>query len=297
MSENQEITKAPTHESRMVQFERQWQLAMPYIKQLVPQHITPERIFSVAVTARQRNPELLECTDVSILRGIIIGAQLGLDVSGVGGKAFLVPFNNRNTGKKEAQFQVGWRGLVELARRTGQIGAIYAREVYENEDFVYVDGLEQILRHVPRLDASDPGKIVGVYAVAVWTNGYRQPEVMNRYQIDMVRKSSKASASEYSPWNTHYAEMAKKTVIKRLCKKLPDSVELQRVLDLEDHAEIGEPQPIDIDLGEDAVVPQTRTEKLVEEVKKRRGRPPKVRTETGDSFDGEEMQEPPPEAS
>lgn len=277
MSDEPTTAVAPSYESRMVKFKESWERALPIIRQLLPSHITAERIFSVAVTARQRNPALLECSDISVLRGIIVGAQLGLDVSGVGGKAWLVPFYNKNTGEKEAQFQAGWRGLVELARRTGQIGAIIAREVYEGEDFEYQDGLVQILRHIPTMGTGDPGKIIGAYAVAIWTNGFRQAEVMNRWQIEQVRKSSKATY-EGNPWDTHYSEMAKKTVVKRLCKKLPDSVELARVLDFEDHSEIGEAQPIDIPLVEPPAEPPTRTAKVVEQLK-RRGRPPKAKAE------------------
>ena len=263
-----------TYESRMVKFKENWEKALPTIRQLLPAHVTPERIFSVAVTARQRNPGLLECTDVSILRGIIIGAQLGLDVSGVGGKAYLVPY------KGVAQFQVGWRGLVELAMRTGKIVAIYGREVYEGEEFAYEDGMVQRLQHVPSIGAGDPGKIVGAWAVAVFANGFRQIEVMNRWQIDQVRQSSKAQSG---PWYTHFGQMAIKTVVKRLCKKLPDSVEMQMALEMEDMAETGQPQPAFIELPEleanEPVEPKpTRTAAIVAEIKKRGpGRPPKQR--------------------
>lgn len=258
---------APTYESRMVKFKQQWDLALPTIKAILPQGVSAERLFSVAVTARQRNPGLLECSDVSILRGIIIGAQLGLDVSGVGGKCYLVPY------KGVAQFQMGWRGLVELAMRTGKVVAVYGREVYAGEDFAYEDGLVQRLHHVPSIGQGDPGQIIGAWAVAVFANGFRQIEVMNRWQLDQVRASSKAQSG---PWFTHYGQMAVKSVIKRLCKKLPDSVEMQLALEMEDMAETGQQQPDFIELPElePEKPPPTRTETIVAEIKRKPGRPP-----------------------
>jgi recombination protein RecT len=265
-------TQAPTYESRMVAFKGAWEKALPVVRQLLPSHVTPERIFSIAVTARQRNPKLLECSDISVLRGIIVGAQLGLDVSGVGGKAYLVPFFNKNTRQLEAQFMPGYRGLVELARRTGQIGAIYGRVVYAKDDFEYQEGLMQVLRHVPYMGADDAGPVVGVWVVAVWTNGYRQPEVLSKLQIDRIRASSKASDGE--AWTNWYDEMALKSALKRLCKKLPDSVELARVLDIEDHMDIGEPPAIDIPLVEETEPKPTRTEAIKAEIKARAPEPP-----------------------
>jgi recombination protein RecT len=283
MSETAVATQ-PTYQSRMVEFKHSWEQALPIIRQLLPAHITAERIFSVAVTARQRNPKLLECTDISVLRGIIIGAQLGLDVSGVGGKAYLVPFKNKNTGKLEAQFMPGYRGLIELARRTGQIGAIYARVVREKDDFDYKDGIVQVLTHIPYMGAEDPGAIVGVWTVAVWANGFRQAEVLSKLQIDRIRAASKAADGE--AWNGWFDEMAIKSVIKRLCKKLPDSVELNRVLDIEDHMDAGLPPPIDVPLLEEPEEKPTRTEEIKAKIQDTRateaipvkrgpGRPPK----------------------
>jgi recombination protein RecT len=265
-------TTAPTYESRMVKFKQQWELALPTIKAILPAGVSAERLFSVAVTARQRNPALLECSDVSILRGIIIGAQLGLDVSGVGGKCYLVPY------KGQAQFQMGWRGLVELAMRTGRIVAVYAREVYAGEEFSYEDGMVQRLHHVPSIGGGDPGNIVGAWAVAVFDNGFRQIEVMNRWQLDQVRQSSKAQSG---PWFTHTAQMMVKTVIKRLCKKLPDSYEMQVALEMEDMAETGQAQPSLIELPElePEAPPPTRTQSIVADIVKQKrgpGRPPKV---------------------
>ena len=138
----------------------------------------------------------------------------------------------------------------------------------------------QRLQHVPSIGAGDPGKIVGAWAVAVFANGFRQIEVMNRWQIDQVRQSSKAQSG---PWYTHFGQMAIKTVVKRLCKKLPDSVEMQMALEMEDMAETGQPQPAFIELPEleanEPVEPKpTRTAAIVAEIKKRGpGRPPKLR--------------------
>ncbi len=290
---------ATTYESRMARFRQQWETALPIIKQLVPTHISPERLFSIAVTARQRTPALLECTDISILRALIQAAQLGLDISGAGGKCFLIPFYNSKTKQTECQLQMGYRGLIELARRSGQITAIYGREVFEGDEFAYEDGLVQRLVHRPIIGEGDPGKIIGVWAVAVWANGFRQIMVMSRPQIDAVRKSSKSGDS--GPWSTHYGQMALKTAVKRLCKLIPDSVELNRAIEMEDYAEIGEPQPIDIDLGEPVEPAEklpTRTQSIVADIVKKRGpgRPPKmappppIQTKTNAEVEAEDLE-------
>ena len=266
------------YESRMVKFKQSWEAALPYIKALVPAHVSPERIFSIAVTARQRNPKLLECSDVSVLRGIIIGAQLGLDVSGVGGKAYLVPFFNKNTKQLEAQFMPGYRGLMELARRTGQIAAFYGRVVYEGDEFSYQDGLVQTLVHVPRVGSQDPGQAVGCWVVAVWANGFRQVQVLSKVQLDRIRAASKAQDGD--AWTIWWEEMALKSCLKRLCKVLPDSVELNRAIAMAEVAETGEPF-IDVELPEAKVEPNlpapTRTEEVKAEIKRGRGRPPKIK--------------------
>ena len=160
-------------------------------------------------------------------------AQLGLE-PGPLGHAYLVPFKDhvreckdrRNCScRTEVQFIPGYRGLVELARRSGQVQSVQARVVYHGDEFVYAYGLN------PRLDHTPSGKLDGVthvYAVIRYKDGGVDFDVMTKAEVDAVRQRSKASTS--GPWVTDYPEMAKKTVLKRLLKTAPMSVEYQQAV-------------------------------------------------------------------
>lgn len=202
----------------------------------LPRHLTAERMIRVVMTAVQRTPELLECSQMSLIGSIIQASQLGLEPDGVQGQAYLVPFKNKHTGQKECQLIPGYRGLMTLARRSGEIADVMAEVVYENDKFTFSKGLEPKLEHVPTMDA-DPGKMIGAYAVAFFKDKDTRPhfEFMWKGQIDGIMARSKAS--NFGPWKTDYEAMAKKTVVRQLCKWLPMSVEYQTVATLDDQAE------------------------------------------------------------
>jgi recombination protein RecT len=199
-------------------------------------HLTPDRLVKLAMVAASRQPQLLDCTPTSILQSVMTAAQLGVDCSGgVAGEAYLVPYRNSKNGKREAQLIVGYRGLLSLARRSGELDTLEAHVVHEKDEFECSFGLEPVLRHKPNLLLEDPGKLLIVYAIARLKDGGRQVEVMTRYQVNAIRARSKASNS--GPWATDFEEMARKTVVRRICKYLPMSVELATALDHEDRVE------------------------------------------------------------
>lgn len=207
----------------------------PAIAQAIPKHMTPERLLRIATTSIRTNPKLKVCTPESLLGAVMQCAQLGLEPS-ILGHAYLVPYKNAvkdANGKKigsvdECQFQIGYKGLIELARRTGQISSIMAHGVYEKDEFEYEYGINDKLRHVP-VDG-DRGSIVRYYAVAKFKDGGYAFMVMSKYDIEIHRdKFSKAKS--YGPWVDHFDEMAKKTVLKALMKYMPISVEFQRSVD------------------------------------------------------------------
>lgn len=183
-------------------------------------------------------------------------AQLGLEPGGALGHAYLLPFENRKKGITEVQFIVGYRGMLDLARRSGQIISIEARAVYAADRFHVALGLNPDLTHEPDWEAADRGPLRFVYAVAKLKDGGTQFEVMSRAEIERVRSQSKAGQN--GPWVTHFDEMAKKTVIRRLFKYLPVSIELATAVGLDEQSEAGQPQDnpltdaitIDNDTGE-----------------------------------------------
>jgi recombination protein RecT len=186
------------------------------ITSLVPEHLTPERLMRVAVNCVAKTPGLQKCTPTSLLQCVMAAAEVGLEPGGVLGQFYLVPMGNVATPI------IGYRGLLELARRSGQIASIRAVVVREKDRFRMTEGIEQTLDHEPFLDG-DAGPMKYVYAVAKLRDGSVQVEVMSRAQVDGIRARSRAGSS--GPWVTDYDEMAKKTVLRRLSKWLPLATE------------------------------------------------------------------------
>lgn len=201
------------------------------IKAALPAHMTPERMARIAMTELRRVPALQKCDPLSFLGAVMQCSQLGLEPGGALGHVYLIPFG------KEVQVIVGYRGMIDLARRSGQIISIEARAVYDGDRFECVLGLDSLIKHEPdwqNANRADPAKLRFVYAVAKLRDGGLQFEVMARPEVDAIRKRSRASGS--GPWVTDYAQMALKTVVRRLFKFLPVSIELSRAVALDELA-------------------------------------------------------------
>lgn len=212
----------------------------------LPRHMTPERMARIVTTEIRKTPALLKCERNSFLGAVIQCAQLGLEPGNSLGHAYILPFDKREkqggqwvTVRTDAQLIIGYRGMIDLARRSGQIISISARTVREGDEFSYSFGLAEDIHHIPSDEAAE-GEITHVYAVARLRDGGVQFEVMSKKQIAAVQDQSKSKDS--GPWKTHWEEMAKKTVIRRLFKYLPVSVEIQRAVTLDEAAEAGIPQ-------------------------------------------------------
>lgn len=230
----------------------------------LPRHMTADRLARIALTEVRKNPKLGDADQASFLGAIMQCAQLGLEPGGALGHAYLLPFENRRKGITEVQFIVGYRGMIDLARRSGQIVSLEARAVYEADQFHVQLGLDSNLTHVPAWDKADRGPLMFVYAVAKLKDGGVQFDVMSRAEIEKIRNESQGykTAIKYgktdSPWIGAFDEMAKKTVVRRLFKYLPVSIELTRAVGLDEQADIGIPQDnpmvdmgmVDMDTGE-----------------------------------------------
>lgn len=199
----------------------------------LPRHLTPDRLLRVSLNAFNSTPKLLDCTPASLVGAVMECATLGLEP--VLGQAYLIPYG------KQATFIPGYKGLLTLARRSGEISSIQVGVVYEKDHFNYVRGLKPVLEHVES-NEDDRGDITHFWAVALLKDGGSQFEVMRRADVDAIRDGSPSARSKSSPWVTHYEEMGKKTVLRRLCKLLPSSVEMQRAVELDEFAESGIPQ-------------------------------------------------------
>jgi recombination protein RecT len=188
------------------------------IAKALPSVITPERFTRIVLSAISVNPSLANCTPQSFLGAMMTSAQLGLEVNTPLGQAYVLPYNNK--GNLEAQFQLGYKGLIDLAYRSGEVEVIQAHVVHANDEFSCEYGLDPKLTHKPA--DGERGEPVKVYAVFKTKSGGYGFEVMS---MDDVRKHaakySKAYNSNYSPWKSNFEEMAKKTVLKRVLKYAP----------------------------------------------------------------------------
>lgn len=204
------------------------------IARCLPKHLTTERMTRIAMTELRKTPKLQECEPMSFIAAIMQASQLGLE-PGVLGSCYLIPFYNNKKGITECTFMPGYRGFLDLARRSGQIVSLVSRSVFENDVFEYEFGLKENIVHKPAMD--DRGDLKAVYAVALLKDGGHQFEVMSKRDVDKIRDGSKSKDS--GPWVTHYEEMAKKTVLRKLFKWLPCSVEMQKAVSLDEQQELG----------------------------------------------------------
>lgn len=196
------------------------QLMLPQIQKALPAVMTPERFTRIVLTALSNNPTLAQCTRDSFLGGMMLAAQLGLEPNTPLGQAYLIPYRNNRKGVMECQFQTGYKGLIDLAYRSGEIATVQAHCVYEHDTFEYELGLDAKLRHIPA--KSDRGDMTYAYAIFKLVNGGYAFEVMTKHDIiEHMRRYSKAANKGSSPWETNFEEMAKKTVLKKVLKYAP----------------------------------------------------------------------------
>lgn len=189
------------------------------IAKALPSVITPERFTRITLSALSTNPQLQQCTPGSFLGAMMTAAQLGLEPNTPLGQAYLIPF--RNKGVLECQFQLGYKGLLDLAYRSGEISVIQAHTVYAKDEFEYELGLEPKLKHKPHMGA-DKGEPIAFYALFRTKDGGFGFEVMSVEDVRAhAKKYSKAFGSGFSPWQTNFEEMAKKTVLKKVLKYAP----------------------------------------------------------------------------
>ncbi len=188
------------------------------IKKALPSVMTPERFTRIMLSAISVTPQLGSCTPKSFLAAMMSAAQLGLEPNTPLGQAYIIPYHNKGT--LEAQFQIGYKGLIDLAYRSGEVELIQAHIVYENDEFECEYGINAKLSHKPA--ANNRGEATNVYALFKTKSGGYGFEIMSMDDVKAhAAKYSKAYSSAFSPWKTNFEEMAKKTVLKRVLKYAP----------------------------------------------------------------------------
>lgn len=228
------------------------------LQAVLPKHVSPDRMLKIALGAVRATPKLLECTTESLFGAVVQCAQLGLEPNTPMGHVYLIPFSNRAKNRTDVQVIIGYRGLLDLARRSGQIVSISAHAVRENDEFDFAFGLDERLHHVPARD--NAGAIIGFYAVAKLQGGGNAFDVMWKADVDRVMKSTQSKGA-YGPWKDHYEEMGRKTAIRRLFKYLPVSIEIARAVEIDGRGEAGKDQGLDTVLsGEWTVVDEPESD-------------------------------------
>lgn len=232
------------------------------LAKMIPKTLSIERLLKVAQIAATTTPALAKCDVPSLIGAIGQCAQMGLEPNTVLGHAYLVPFNTkRKDGDgnerwvNSVQVIIGYKGLIDLARRSGQIVSIAAHEVCEKDRFELVYGIDEKLNHTPAM--GERGDVIGFYAVAKLKDGGYSFEFMSTHQVQQIREASQGyqQAKKYNkegahPWTVHFVEMGRKTAIRRLAKYLPLSIEFQTAVALDSQASNGADQKLDTIDGE-----------------------------------------------
>lgn len=230
------------------------ELVLKYARSLANDERARQFVTQIAVMAK-REPKFLKCSPESIATSMIACVHLDLMPNTPEGLAYIIPYENKQFETFDAQFQLGYKGLVQLAYRSGAINAINAELVFPEDDFEVDYGL-RTLSHKPNLerDRTNYSEATAVYAVASLPNGGRAFEVMSRSEIDKIKNTVKAKSTD-APWSIWPEAMVKKTVIKRLAKVLPSSSKdkLQYATALDSWAEAGKLRLKDGQLVEDEI--------------------------------------------
>ena len=199
----------------------------PEIERALPEVITPERFTRMALSALNTTPKLAECSQMSFLSALMNAAQLGLEPNTPLGQAYLIPYKNKSG--LECQFQIGYKGLLDLAYRNPEMQIVQAHEVYENDEFDYEFGMNPKLVHKPTL--GDRGELRLFYGMFRLTNGGFGFEVMSKTAVESyAREYSQSYDSSFSPWQKNFIDMAKKTVIKKALKYAPLRTDFRRAM-------------------------------------------------------------------
>ena len=203
----------------------------PQLERALPKHVTPDRMARVALTAIRQSPKLQRADPMSLIAAVMVAAQLGLEPNTPLGQCFIIPY------KDQATFQVGYKGILDLAHRSGQYKRISAYAVDKADHFAYEYGLDPSLVHTPADKPS--GEISHYYAVYELANGGRDFKVWSRSQVEEhAKKYSQAyrAGKKDSPWFTAFDSMAKKTVLIDLLRYGPKSIELQTAAEYDNAA-------------------------------------------------------------
>jgi recombination protein RecT len=215
-----------------------------------------DAFYSALVNIAKTNDAIAKCDITSVLVAAANCAQLGLlPIVGLD-HAYIVPYGS------DATLIIGYKGYIELARRSGRIKAVNVEIIYEHDDFNFTAGLNPILTHIPfwlrKPAKEEAGAIKGAYVVVEFDNGSHQCDVFSYAELLKSKEASKSAKSPYSPWQKWEIEMLKKTAIRKASKRWPLSIMMAKAEQLDTDADLGRKQEADIsDIIPEASMPLT----------------------------------------
>ena len=244
MADNRQIQRSSPGRNVFEELDR----LKPQIARALPKALDPDRFLRLVLTQIRTNRGLLNCSSDSLLGAVLSAAQLGLEIDNRG-LAYLIPRGGQVT------FQIGYRGLIDLATRSGRVSDIKAVVVYQNEFFYHEEGLKPKLKHKPLLE--DRGEPIAAYAVAHYPNGKASFVVLSHADIEKRRKRGAGTGA----WSTDWDAMARKSAVRALSAFLPQNPELALAFKLDEQvrtdittAPEDLPDPDDVSHVDEAVI-------------------------------------------
>ncbi len=219
----------------------------------LPKHVNIERMLIIAQTAATSVPALLDCHTPSLFGALIKCTQLGLEPNNPLGHCYLIPFKNNKKNRMDVQLMIGYRGMIDLARRSGHVISLNAQAVHEGDVFEYEFGLEEKLKHIP---GENRGEVTHYYAYAKLTGGGHQFDVKTAATMRLLMSRTQ-SQGKYGPWKDHPIAMGRKSMIRALFNYLPVSIEMAQAQTIDGQAEVGADQHMgDVLAGDYTVIPE-----------------------------------------
>lgn len=219
------------------------------IKKAMPEAMSSDVLLRVAVTTIQKNPLLLECTQQSLMQCVLECAQLGLLPDGILGQAYMIPYKDTRAGVRTATLQIGYRGIIKLAKNSNEVKYVVGEAVYACDKFKIEYAPVRSISHVPDIDNEHRGEVKkgnylpegfrGAYGLVIYKDDTIDFEYMPLHKIERIRASSQSGSKADAPWLNHFEEMAKKTAIRSLGKRLPLSADDLRRIVQDEYREAG----------------------------------------------------------
>lgn len=220
-----------------------------HLAAVLPDSMTTREFTRLAFGAFRTTPHLLDSTPESFLNALAGCAAVGLRPNTPEGFAYLIPYKIKNSDRYECQLVLGYKGLCQLMYRSNKISTITGHAVRQGDEFSYERGLNEHLRHIDHTPPAAPQQSgqTGANCIAVWViitmkDGAKAWDVMQRPDIDNIRKRSPAGAN--GPWVTDYEPMALKTLLRRMSKLMPMSAQDMQVVAADEAIEAGERQAL-----------------------------------------------------